>query len=150
MMRLLVLIAVALTASAAPCPGPVPGSKVASWNGWSDAANPRFQNAKAAGLPSRTTPRLKLKWSFGFPGVMTAQGTPTVFGGRVFVGDANGVVYSLDAHTGCTYWTFMAAAGVRNSPVVGSAVYFGDLKGYVYALDSATGKQLWKTRADDH
>jgi len=150
------LIAAALTAGvaqAAPCPGPPPGSKVASWNGWSDAANTRFQNAKAAGLTSQTVPKLKLKWAFGFPGVMTSQGTPTVFGGRVFVGDASGVVYSLDAQTGCTYWTFMAAAGVRASPVLDSAgrsVYLGDLKGNVYALDAMTGKQLWQTRADDH
>jgi len=84
---------------------------------------------------------------------MTAQGTPTVFGGRVFVGDATGIVYSLDAHTGCTWWTFMAAAGVRTSPVVdtaGRSVYFGDLKGNVYALDVKTGTQQWKTRADEH
>src|SRR5580693_5105370 len=129
---LLALIA-ATAAHAAQCPGPPPGANGASWNGWADAANTRFQNAKAAGLTSQTTPKLKLKWAFGFPGVMAAQGTPTVFGGRVFVGDANGVVYSLDAQTGCNLWTFMAAAGVRNSPVVGNGVYFGDLKGNVYA-----------------
>lgn len=150
-MRLL-LIAAALTeiAQAATCPGPPAHPNGPAWNGWADAANTRFQSAKAAGLTSQTTPKLKLKWAFGFPGVTTAQGTPTVFGGRVFVGDANGVVYSLDAHTGCTYWTFTAAAGVRNSPVVGNGVYFGDLKGNVYSLDVATGKQLWKTHADDH
>src|SRR5580698_7103918 len=98
---LLVLISAAV-AHAAQCSGPPPGSNGPAWNGWADAANTRFQNAKAAGLTSQTTPKLKLKWAFGFPGVATAQGTPTVFGGRVFVGDANGVVYSLDARTGCT------------------------------------------------
>jgi polyvinyl alcohol dehydrogenase (cytochrome) len=146
---LLVLVA-ATAARAATCPGPPAHPDGPAWNGWADAANTRFQNAKAAGLTSQTTPKLKLKWAFGFPGVTTAEGTPTVFGGRVFVGDANGIVYSLDAHTGCTYWTFTAAAGVRNSPVAGKAVYFGDLKGNVYALDTMNGQQLWKTRADDH
>ena len=63
----------------------------AAWNGWADAANTRF--AKASGLTGQTTPKLKLKWAFGFPGVTTAFGTPTVVDGRVFVGDANGVVY---------------------------------------------------------
>ena len=155
-MRLFLLIAAGLTAAAAQgaqCSGPAQGSGGASWNGWADAANTRFQNAKAAGLTARTTPRLKLKWAFGFPGVTTAQGNPTVFGGRVFVGDANGVIYSLDAHTGCTYWTFTAAAGVRTAPVLDSAgrsVYFGDLKGNVYAVDSTAGRQIWKTRADEH
>ncbi len=152
-MRLILLIAVAVAAQAAPCSGPPANAKGAAWNGWADAANTRFQSAKAAGLTSQTTPKLKLKWAFGFPGVTTAQGTPTVFGGRVFVGDANGIVYSLDAHTGCTYWTAMAAAAVRASPVVdstGRSVYVGDLKSNVYALDAATGKQIWKARAGEH
>jgi polyvinyl alcohol dehydrogenase (cytochrome) len=140
-------------AQAATCAAAPMRPEGAAWNGWADAANTRFQNAKAAGLTSQTTPRLKLKWVFGFPGVTMAQGTATVFGERIFVGDANGVVYSLDARTGCTYWTWTAAAGVRTSPVLDSAgrsVYFGDLKGNVYALDATTGKELWNTRADEH
>jgi polyvinyl alcohol dehydrogenase (cytochrome) len=149
-LRALLALSAVVAAQAATCPGPPPGPNGPSWNGWADAANTRFQNAKAAGLTSQTTPKLKLKWAFGFPGVTNAEGTPTVFGGRVFVGDANGVVYSLDAHTGCTYWTFTAAGGVRNSPAVDTGVYFGDLKGNVYALDLASGRQIWKTRVDDH
>ncbi|HEX4137955.1 MAG TPA: PQQ-binding-like beta-propeller repeat protein [Bryobacteraceae bacterium] len=143
----------ASAAQAATCTGPVPSVSGPAWNGWADAANTRFQNTKAAGLTAQNTPKLKLKWAFGFPGAITAQGTPTVFGGRVFVGDANGVVYSLDARSGCTYWTFAATGGVRNSPVLdnaGRSVYFGDLKGNVYALDAANGQQRWKTRADEN
>jgi polyvinyl alcohol dehydrogenase (cytochrome) len=126
---------------------------VAEWNGWADAANTRF--AKDSGLTAQTTAKLKLKWAFGFPGATTAFGTPSISGGRVFVGDANGVVYALDARTGCTYWTFTAAAGVRVAPAIGAvkgqrSVYFGDLRGNVYALDTAAGKLLWKVRADDH
>ncbi len=131
-------------------------SNRADWNGWADAANTRFQNAKAAGLSRANTPKLKLKWAFGFPGVTTALGTPTVFDGRVYVGAADGAVYSLDARNGCVYWVYTAASGVRVSPVIGStlgagrSVYFGDLRGYVYALDLSTGALRWKTRADDH
>ena len=130
---------------------PQRGKDGADWNGWSDAANTRFQPARSAGLTRFTTPKLKLKWAFGFPGVTTAFGTPTVFDGRVFVGAADGTVYSLDARTGCVYWTYAAVAGVRISPVLGNgSVYFGDLRGNVYALDAATGKQIWRTRADEH
>jgi polyvinyl alcohol dehydrogenase (cytochrome) len=119
------------------------------WNGWADAANTRF--TKAAGLTAQTTPKLKLKWAFGFPGATTAFGSPTVVDGRVFVGDANGGVYALDARTGCTYWTYTAMAGVRAAPVIGGkSVYFGDLRGNVYAVNVSTGALLWKTRADDH
>ena len=123
----------------------------AEWNGWSDAANTRFQPAPQAGLTSQTTPKLKLKWAFGFPGVATAFGTPAVALGRIFVGAADGTVYSLDAATGCVYWTYGAVAGVRVSPVIGNgSVYFGDLRGNVYAVRADTGALVWKTRADDH
>jgi polyvinyl alcohol dehydrogenase (cytochrome) len=116
----------------------------ASWNGWADAANTRFQSARAAGLTRQTTPELKLKWAFGFPGATTAFGTPSVVDGRVFVGDANGSVYALDSRTGCTYWTYTVAAGVRVAPVVGGrSVYVGDLRGNVYALNAASGALLW-------
>jgi polyvinyl alcohol dehydrogenase (cytochrome) len=122
-----------------------------AWNGWADPANTRFQSAKAAGLSPATTSKLKLKWAFGFPGVSTAFGTATVFEGKVFVGANDGAVYSLDARTGCTYWTYTAAAGVRVSPVIGNGrVYIGDLHSNVYALDAATGHLVWKVRADEH
>jgi polyvinyl alcohol dehydrogenase (cytochrome) len=135
------------SASTAKCSGS-PRSN-GQWNGWADAANTRF--TKAAGLTAQTTPKLKLKWAFGFPGATTAFGSPAVIGGRVFVGDANGVVYALDASTGCTYWTYTAVAGVRVAPVTGGrSVYFGDLRGNVYALNVATSALLWKVRADDH
>src|SRR2546425_33678 len=130
---------------------PQRGKDGADWNGWADAANTRFQSARSAGLTRVTTPKLKLKWAFGFPRVTTAFGTPTNFDGRVFVGAADGTVYSLDARTGCVYWTYAAVAGVRISPVLGNgSVYFGDLRGNVYALDAATGKQIWRTRADEY
>jgi polyvinyl alcohol dehydrogenase (cytochrome) len=129
----------------------VPQRLTGDWNGWSDAPNTRFQPARAAGLTTQTTPKLKLKWAFGFPGVTTAFGTPTVFGGKVFVGAADGTVYSLDARTGCVYWTYAAEAGVRTAPVLDArAAYFGDLRGNVYAVDASTAALLWKTRADQH
>lgn len=121
------------------------------WNGWADPANTRFQPAPQAGVTRQTTPRLKLKWAFGFPGATTAFGTPAVYGGKVFVGSADGSVYSLDARTGCIHWIYTAVSGVRVSPVIGNgSVYFGDLRGNVYSLNAATGALNWKTRADAH
>jgi polyvinyl alcohol dehydrogenase (cytochrome) len=77
----------------------------------------------------------------------------------VFVGSDNGFVYSLDAATGCVYWSFENGSVVRNAltigPVTGQgsaqyAVYFGDGKANVYALDAQDGRLLWKTKADPH
>ena len=133
-----------------------------AWNGWgNDVSNARFQPAKAAGLSADRAPRLKLKWAFGFPGATAVYGQPAIVAGRVFVGVDTGFVYSLDAATGCVYWSFLAQAAVRSAisagpvprPDQGSAkfaIYFGDVKANVYALDAATGELLWTTSVEDH
>ena len=132
----------------------------AAWNGWGvDATNARFQTAKAAGITAAQVPSLKLKWAFGFPSAASMYGQPTVAAGRIFIGVDTGYVYSIDAKTGCVYWSFQAAAGVRNAinigPVKGHgstayAAYFGDLRGNVYALDAASGLPLWIVSVDPH
>ncbi len=124
-----------------------------AWNGWADAANTRFQNAKAAGLTAAAVPKLKLKWAFGFPGVTTAFASPTVYGGKVFVGSADGTVYALNASTGCLYWSYEAEEGVRTAVIIsdnGQIAYFGDLHGNVHAVNANTGAAIWKTRVDEH
>jgi len=131
-----------------------------SWNGWgADSGNTRSRNLQAAGLNAEQVPQLKLKWAFGFPQGDSAYGQPSVVGGRVFIGSDNGYVYSLDAETGCVYWSFHARSGVRTAPVVaplrgrGSdkyAVYVGDMRANAYALDALTGEQLWVRELSDH
>jgi polyvinyl alcohol dehydrogenase (cytochrome) len=145
------------------CPNNPPITSLTStpaWNGWGvDATNGRFQPAKSAGLSKAQVPSLKLKWAFGFPGATAVHGQPAIAAGRVFVGVNNGYVYSLDAATGCVYWSFQARSGVRNAISIGEikdqgsaryAVYFGDLRANVYALDAASGRPLWRTKVDDH
>ena len=128
-----------------------------SWNGWGvDAQNSRSQSAANAGLTAADVPRLKLKWSFGIPGVSASGSQVTVVGSRLFVGTRNGVIYSLDAKTGCLAWAVEADAGVRSTPVVartsdgGGTVYFGDAHAQVYALDALTGARRWKVTIEDH
>ena len=123
------------------------------WNGWGvDLDNSRFQPSAAAQITAEQIPKLKLKWAFGFPAASTAYAQPVVVGGRVFVGSAAGLVYALDAATGCTYWSFQADAGVRTAITIGpdNAAYFGDLQAQAYALDAVTGKLLWKKALDPH
>jgi len=132
----------------------------AAWNGWGgDPINSRFQTAQAASLTSADVPRLKLKWAFGFPDAAEMYSQPTIVSGRVFVGGDTGFVYSLDAATGCVYWSFLADAGVRTAPSIGPvntegtakyAVYFGDTRSNAYAVDAATGELLWKRRVEEH
>jgi polyvinyl alcohol dehydrogenase (cytochrome) len=132
----------------------------ASWNGWgANAQNTRFQSGQTAGLSADRIPQLQLKWAFGFPQGDTVYGQPTVVAGRIFIGSDNGYVYSLDAATGCVYWSFHAKSGVRTAPIVGRvagqgspkyAVYFGDMRANAYALDASTGNQLWTQDLSDH
>jgi polyvinyl alcohol dehydrogenase (cytochrome) len=145
------------------CPARVPLADLRSspaWNGWSpEATNARFQ--RAPGLSAADLPRLSLKWAFGFPGVSSVYGQPTVAGGRVFVGVDTGYVYALDAATGCVHWSFLAETGVRNAISIGPAggtteggaryaTYFGDIRANVYAVNAETGELLWKVNADPH
>jgi polyvinyl alcohol dehydrogenase (cytochrome) len=66
-------------------------------------------------------PKLKLKWAFGFPNGASAFGQPAVAGGRIFVGSDNGFVYSIDAASGCVYWSFAAQGGVRTAITIAKA-----------------------------
>jgi len=124
------------------------------WNGWGvDASNSRFQPVSAGGLDRGLVPKLKLKWTFAFPGASSTFGQPTVLGGRVFVGSEDGTVYSLDARTGCTYWVYKALTTVKTAVFIaqdGHSIYFGDTGGNVYALDATSGSLLWRTAVDPH
>jgi polyvinyl alcohol dehydrogenase (cytochrome) len=128
----------------------------AAWNGFGgNINNTRFQPAAAAGISPAAVPRLKLKWAFGIPGVSASGSQVTVAGSRAFVGSRNGIVYALNAQSGCIVWAFEADAGVRSTPIVAGAgaaraLYFGDANAQVYALDIATGKQRWKVKIDTH
>jgi polyvinyl alcohol dehydrogenase (cytochrome) len=129
-----------------------------NWNGWgASITNARFQSAAGAQLAPNQVARLKLKWAFGFPGAKAVYGQPTVAGGRVFLGVDTGSVYSIDASTGCLYWTYNASAAVRSAISIGPGrtpaehlAYFGDLAGNAYALNAATGEQVWKTQVETH
>ena len=129
------------------------------WNGWGvDNFNTRFQSAEAAGIGADQVPNLRVKWVFGLPMDFRVS-QPTVVGGRVFIGSLQGRIYSLDAKTGCLYWSVKMDSGVRATMVVDTlpgttppryVVYVGDTAANVYALDARTGKELWKVDVDDH
>src|SRR5271169_1920933 len=145
------------------------------WNGWGrDPDNTRYQPEPA--LRATDVEKLALKWAFGYQSG-TEFGQPTVVDGRLFISSSAGRIYALDAKTGCTFWTFDAAAGSRTAVVIGelgqskravlpkklkrtlahldvikapSAAFFGDDTGAVYALDAQKGTLLWKSQVDTH
>src|ERR1700686_1680133 len=159
------------------CPspsGPVALGSV-QWNGWGRGLdNTRYQPEPA--IRASDVAKLALKWAYGHPNG-TEFGQPTVVDERVFVTSSAGRIYSLDAKTGCTYWTYDSAAGSRTAVSIGelararvaalprklkrtlahldvikapSAAFFGDDTGTVYALDAQKGTLLWKTQVETH
>lgn len=129
------------------------------WNGWGcDLDNSHYQ--PNPGLKAEDVPKLKLKWAFGYPGTKT-WGQPTIIGDRLYVTSTTGMVYCLNARTGCTQWQLDAGGRVRTAISVGPlpakanagarfAAYFGDHRAFVHAVDAETGTELWKTKVDEH
>jgi polyvinyl alcohol dehydrogenase (cytochrome) len=142
-------------ATNAPLP---PLESTSSWNGWGPGTtNARFQPAAAARLSASDVPKLTLKWAFGFPGGGSTTSQPTVALGRVFVAADTNVVFSLDAASGCAYWSFRADSPGRFAPIVGPisgregtryAVFFATGSATVYALDAQDGKLLWQSKIE--
>ena len=86
--------------------------------------------------------------------------SPTVVGGRVYVGSRTGIFYALDAASGAVVWSrqldfgsstacvakgIVGTATVANDPVGGAATVYAPGAHYLYALDPATGAQRWRT-----
>ena len=165
----------ALADNACPSPaGPVAIGN-ALWNGWGRGLdNTRYQPEPA--IRASDVAKLALKWAYGYQSG-TEFGQPTIVDERLFVTSSTGRIYSLDSKTGCTYWTYDAAAGSQTAVVIGelararvaalpkrlkrtlahldvikapSAAFFGDDTGAVYALDAQKGTLLWKTQVDTH
>src|SRR5215831_11552088 len=131
----------------------------AFWNGWSPSlGNTRLQPASMAMLSPGQASRLKLLWAFGVPGATSLYNEPTVVGGRIYFSSDTGQLYSLDAASGCVYWSFQAQAGIRRAVTIAPSksaaqrqlAYFGDIRGTVYAIDAAEGELMWKTKVDAH
>lgn len=122
------------------------------WSGWSPEPN-NDRHVRNVPLSHSQVAGLKLKWSFVFPDTapFTSAGTqPTVVDGRLYIGNMNGMVYALDAKTGCTYWSFKAKTSVRSTVAVsGDTLVFADYETNVYALDAQSGALLWSARADE-
>jgi len=141
-----------------PCaPGVEPRTDSSFWNGWGvDPENSRHQPADMAGLSAADIPRLKLKWAFRLSGPTASASQPALVGGRLYLGSDSGTVYSLDAATGCVYWSFQADAPVRTAITIGAnrhakyALFFADTKAQAYSIDAKTGSLVWKTKVDDH
>jgi outer membrane protein assembly factor BamB len=90
--------------------------------------------------------------------------SPTVVGGRVYIGSESGMFYVLDAASGAVVWSTMldteppvtctgpgtrlgitSTAAVLPDPVTGASTVYVSGARFLYALDAATGDIIWQT-----
>ena len=124
-----------------------------SWSSWGGNGTVNVRHHPGGGITASNVARLKLNWAFAFPG--GASSPPTVAGSRLFLPSMGGVVFSLDARTGCTHWAIDVGTPARTPIAIGKAgnalaAFFGDNKGRVHAVDAETGKELWTAHVETH
>ena len=118
-----------------------------------DATWPAGASSRDPGFSAAQVPRLKLRWTFAYPG-RAAFNQPAVVGDLVLTGGTGGRVFALDARTGCTHWSYDAGALVRTGIVIDEipatrapehparlVAWFGDDKGTLHAIDLKDGKR---------
>ncbi len=140
--------------TSAPAFTPFTGSE---WNGWgADGSNTRFQ--PAPGLTAADTPKLALKWAFGFPMGNSAYGQPSVVGRPGVRGrrhrfrlrprcqDAAACTGRSARRPACARRPRWGAAPAANRYLL----YFGDIRANVYAVNADTGALVWQARLDTH
>jgi len=73
---------------------------------------------------------------------------PIAAAGKIWFGDASGILRCLDAATGQIVWSLPTGAKMFTAPTVWKGcLYAGSGNGYVYCLDAVTGRELWRFHA---
>jgi outer membrane protein assembly factor BamB len=139
-------------APAAPAPG--------DWPTYLHDPRRSAANGAETALSPATAPYLARRWAAAIGSAIVAS--PSIAGGVVYVGAADGYEYALDAATGTRLW--QSFLGVTNAPgcdppnmgiasaatVQDGVVYVGGGDAYWYALDAGTGAVLWKVFTGDN
>ena len=172
--RLLASIAVGVTAmtvlagarSAAPA-APLARQAFVNWPAYLQGPAHSSDNAGAQAISPATAATMTRAWTWE-PAKATMPGqpwgllaSPTVVGGRIYIGADTGVFYALDEATGHVIWHrflgfvptltcgslgIVATATVAPDPVTGVlTVYVAGGDGYLYALSAATGQIEWRS-----
>ena len=86
------------------------------------------------------------RWRFSPEGeASTIVAAPAVAAGRLYVGDLQGILYTLDALTGKELARVQLQGSLYAPPLLaGGILYAATQEGYLYALDAATGQTHWQ------
>lgn len=111
------------------------------------APAPKPTKVREAGPPDKEK-KLDWLWAFKTRGPIGWSAAPVLNRGKksLYVGSADGALYSLDMQSGCMLWHLKTEA-----PIVTACVFSGDKvfvpssDGNLYCASAADGNQLWKT-----
>lgn len=75
------------------------------------------------------------------------RGSPTISGGTLFVGSADGHLYAIDVESGAVRWRRSLGSPVSSTPAVAHGLVFaGGLDGVMHALRASDGAPSWTVR----
>jgi PQQ-like domain len=123
-----------------------------AYNG-ADVNNSRFQSIDQIN-PSNVS-QLKLAWSFSgdTTEAASAEATPLVVDGVMYISGNNDGVFALNPTTGKQIWHYAAPAdagyGTRGV-AYGQGLIFSGQGANLVALNAKTGALVWKTQVDPH
>ena len=160
-------LSLSLVFAVAGAPAPAGASASSDWPGYLFSTRHGSRSASTAITPANVS-SVRQAWSFAAPGpTMPGQpaagfdASPTVYGGRVYIGANTGVFYALNLTTGAVAWSKLlgyvpdltceargitATATVAPDPVSSDAtVYIASGDGYLFALDALDGGQRWRS-----
>lgn len=93
--------------------------------------------------PGEIPDKLAMRWRFKTGDAVSAS--PSIGGGRVYVGSDDTYLYCLDAATGEKVWAFKTGADIQATPLlIDGKVVVGSGDGYVHCLNAADGKVVWQ------
>lgn len=143
------------------------GGAFSNWLGYLFVPRHSSYNPTARAITVANAPDLIQAWTWepdpgepGQPGPSLIA-SPTVAGGRIYIGANTGDFYALDEATGTVVWKrflgfvpqltcnaargFSSTATVDRDPVTGElTVYLTAADGYLYALDADDGSTTWR------
>jgi outer membrane protein assembly factor BamB len=165
-------LALAMSVALFPAPGSaaaprIAGTSTADWPAYLFGPQHSSDNTAATAITPANAATLARAWTWipdppELPGQPDPHlnSSPTVSGGRIYIGTGSGDFYALDLATGQVVWKrfvafepastcgpegFTSTATVAPDPVSGlPTVYVGAADGYLYALDAADGTTRWR------
>ncbi len=89
----------------------------------------------------------EVQWIFSTGGAIWSS--PSIVGGKVYVGSGDGNLYCVDLYTGKEIWRYTTEGEVGSPSVVGGKIYVGSTDTRIYCLNLDTGKEVWQYKTGD-